>query len=89
MLTAEMPPFAAPPGQVDEMLREQLVVTKQKAAVEALVTELRAKAQPVVHAELLERVVLPEPERLGIPEGFPAAPSDPREPPKVVAPDRY
>jgi len=89
MFTGEMPPYAAPPAQVDEMLREQLVVDKQGAALEALVSQLRAKAQPSVHTELIDRVVLPEVEPLGIPEGFPAAPPDPREPPKLVAPDRY
>jgi parvulin-like peptidyl-prolyl isomerase len=89
MLTAEMPPFAAPAGQVDETVREQLVAEKQAAAVEALVAGLRNQAQPVVHAELLDRIVLPEAQPLGIPEGFPAAPPDPRESPKLIAPDRY
>ena len=89
MLTGEMPAYTAPPEQVDEVLREELVQTKQKAALESLVKELSAKAQPVVHAELLGQVVLPEIQPLGIPEGFPAAPPDPRVPPKTIAPDRY
>jgi hypothetical protein len=89
MLTGEMAAYTAPPGQVDELLREGLLQTKQKAALEALVKELSAKAQPVVHAELIGQVVLPEIAPLGIPEGFPAAPPDPRVPPKTIAPDRY
>ena len=89
MLTGEMPPFVAPPGQVDDALREQLVSQKQNAALEALVTQLRNASPPVVHPELVDQIVLPEAEPLGIPEGFPAAPPDPREPPKLVAPDRY
>lgn len=89
MFTGEMPAYAAPPGQIDEVLREELAQTKQQAALETLVKELSAKAQPVVHAELLGQVVLPEVAPLGIPEGFPAAPPDPRAPPKLIAPDRY
>ena len=89
MFTGEMPAFVMPPAQVDELVREELASTKQKAALEALVKELSAKTPPVVHAELIGQVVLPEVEPLGIPEGFPAAPPDPRQPLKTIAPDRY
>jgi hypothetical protein len=42
-----------------------------------------------VHPELIGSIVLPDAEPPGIPEGFPAAPADPREPPKIVEPDKY
>jgi len=59
MLTGEMPAFTAPAGQVDDTLREQLLSQKQNAALEALVAQLRSQSQPQVHAELIERIVLP------------------------------
>ena len=87
MLTGEMPAFEMPRAEADERLREQLAKQLSEAKLEALVTELREKHKPVVHGSLLDLIVIPPAEPTNIPSGFPAAPPDPREPPKVVEPD--
>jgi peptidyl-prolyl cis-trans isomerase C len=89
MFTGELKAFATPPAEQDERLRELLVPELQKTALEAWVGQLSAEYKPVVHPELIDKIVLPAPEPPGIPEGFPAAPPDPREPPKLVEPDKY
>lgn len=87
MLTGEMPSFETPRAQVEEHIREQLLKTRSEAKLDGLVAELQAQYKPVVHAELVDLVQMPQPEPTQIPAGFPAAPPDPREPPKVVEPD--
>lgn len=89
MLTGELKPIDTPAAERDERLRDLLVPELQKAALERWVEQLMAERKPVVHPELIDRIVLPDAEPPGIPEGFPAAPRDPREPPKVVEPDKY
>jgi parvulin-like peptidyl-prolyl isomerase len=87
MLTGEMPAFETTRAEADERLREQLAKEQGTAKFEALVAELREQHKPVVHAELVDLIVLPPAEPTQIPSGFPAAPPDPREPPKLVEPD--
>jgi len=87
MLTGEMPASETTRAEADERLREQLAKDQSTAKLEALVAELREQHKPVVHAELVDLIVLPPAEPTQIPSGFPAAPSDPREPPKIVEPD--
>ena len=87
MLTGEMPAFETARDEAEERLREQLAKEQSAAKLEALVSDLRAEHKPVVHAELLDLIVMPPVEPAQIPSGFPAAPPDPREPPRLVEPD--
>lgn len=89
MWTGEMKAYAMPAAEAEEIVREKLRISGQNAALEVWLNELRAQLKPVMHPELVDSVVLPQNELSGIPEGFPAAPPDPREPPKVVEPDKY
>jgi peptidyl-prolyl cis-trans isomerase C len=89
MFTGEMPAAEKPRDEVDAELREQLAKQQEKSALEALVAELRAQVKPEVHPELVDAVELPPGEPLDIPEGFAAAPPDPREPLVQIQPDKY
>lgn len=87
MLTGEMPAFETKRAEVDERIREQLAKAQGADKVNALITELRAKYKPEVNEALVDLVTMPPSEPSQIPSGFPAAPPDPREPPKIVEPD--
>ena len=87
MLTGEMPASETPRAEANERLREQLAKEQSAGKLESLVAELHAKHKPVVHASLVDLIVLPSAEPTHIPSGFPAAPPDPREPPRMVEPD--
>lgn len=87
MLTGEMAAAETPRAEADERLREQLAKQRSADTLEAAIAELREQHKPVVHAELVDLIVLPPAQPTNIPSGFPAAPPDPREPPKIVEPD--
>ena len=87
MFTGEMPASEMSRAQADARLREQLAGAQSAAKLVALIAELRDKHKPVVHASLIDSIQLPTAEPTQIPSGFPAAPPDPREPPKLVEPD--
>lgn len=89
MFTGEMQAVETPKRAADELIREDLSKTQSAAKMEELMTELREKYKPVVHPSLIEHVVLPPAEPSAIPSGFSAAPPDPREPPKMIAPDAF
>jgi peptidyl-prolyl cis-trans isomerase C len=95
MLTGVMPAFAPSVAQMDDEARERLVATGQRERLDALIKELEAEYKPAVHAELLDSIQLPSDttgataQLASIPEGFPAYPPDPREPPKLVEPDGF
>jgi peptidyl-prolyl cis-trans isomerase C len=89
MLTGEMPPVNKPRAEIDAELRETLARHARDKAVSALIDKLRADASPQVHPELIDAIQLaPAPPR-GIPEGFPATPRDPRQPPRMLKPDKF
>ena len=87
MLTGEMPALQTARAEVDQRLREQLAKDQSAAKLEALVATLREQHRPVVQAGLVDLIVMPPAEPAQIPSGFPAAPPDPREPPRMVEPD--
>jgi peptidyl-prolyl cis-trans isomerase C len=89
MLTGEQPAVTKSLKQVEGELREELAAQKQAAALEALVQRLRAEHPAELHPEGLDSIVLDTNERSDIPQGFPAAPADPRAAPKLVKPDAY
>jgi hypothetical protein len=95
MLTGVMPAYAPPVAQMDDEARERLVASGQQEKLAALLKELEAEYKLAVHYELLESIQLPTDTTAataqlgGIPEGFPAYPPDPREPPKLVEPDGF
>jgi peptidyl-prolyl cis-trans isomerase C len=89
MLTGEMPALAKPRAAIEAVLRERLVEAARNQAIEQLVSRLRAQLQPQVHAELLAAIQLDPGAASDIPQGFPAAPVDPREPPHLLEPDVY
>jgi len=90
MLTGLQPSFTMKPAEVDERVREQLAAAQQMSKLAELEGGLRAEHKPVVHAELVDQIVLPpasQDDSAGIPQGFPAFPPDPREPPRLIEPD--
>jgi parvulin-like peptidyl-prolyl isomerase len=89
MFTGEVPPFTKTRAQAEPELREKLAVQLTQRALEAFVAELRAKYSPEVHPELVDAVVLPPAAPLDMPEGFAAAPPDPRAPPIQIEPDGF
>ena len=88
MWTGEMKAFRMKQDDIDETLSEKLAGEKGNAALEAFVASLREKLKPSVHPELLDEIDVGDTQPLGIREGFPAAPPDPRERPKILAPDK-
>ncbi|HKP56744.1 MAG TPA: peptidyl-prolyl cis-trans isomerase [Polyangiales bacterium] len=89
MLTGEMAAASKPRLMIEGELREQLVKQREAQALDALVAELRTQLKPEVHPELVDAIELPPGEPLDIPEGFAAAPPDPRQPLVQVQPDNY
>jgi peptidyl-prolyl cis-trans isomerase C len=89
MFTGEMKAVETPRRAVDELIREELSKTQGATKYDALMAELRDKYKPVVHTDLIDHIVMPPREPSAIPSGFSAAPPDPREPPKMIAPDAF
>jgi hypothetical protein len=91
MLTAERPAMHRSLAEVGQSIREELAETEQVKAFDALLESLRTQYSPEVKPELLSQIVLPSgsDDVQDIPQGFPAAPNDPRAPPKLVKPDAY
>jgi len=87
MFTGEIPPFTKTRAQAEPELRQKLALQLTQRALETFVTELRAKYSPEVHPELIDAVVLPPAAPLDMPEGFAAAPPDPRARPVQLEPD--
>jgi peptidyl-prolyl cis-trans isomerase C len=87
MYTGQMPPFGKSLAEAEPELRAKLAITLTQRALEKFVSELRAKYAPEVHPELVDLVELPPAKPLDMPEGFAAAPPDPRAPPVQVEPD--
>jgi PPIC-type PPIASE domain len=89
MLTGEMEARESSLADMAGEIREQLAQQRTQAARDALLAQLREQKKPEVHAELVDAIVLETGPDLDIPQGFPAAPRDPREPAKLKAPDKY
>lgn len=87
MLTGEMPEIAKSFAELEPVLREQLAAQKEKRALDALLQELRTTHRVEVSPELVDAIVLPPPQSRDMPEGFAAAPPDPRAPPVFLEPD--
>jgi peptidyl-prolyl cis-trans isomerase C len=87
MWTGEMKPLVKPRAEVEPKLRQKLSIELSKRAIEKFEDELLAKYAPEVHPELVDAITLPPAVPLDIPEGFAAAPPDPRAPPIQIAPD--
>lgn len=89
MLTGLQPALVQPLTLVEPEIRERLALALQVEAIDRLAAELRAKYAPEVHPDLLDAIEPYVQVSSGIPEGFPAAPPDPRAKPKLMPPDRY
>lgn len=87
MFTGQMPPFNKPLAAADPELRVKLAVVLTQQALEKFVNELRTTYAPEIHPELVDQVVLPPATPLDMPEGFAAAPPDPRAPPVQIEGD--
>jgi peptidyl-prolyl cis-trans isomerase C len=87
MFTGEMAPFSKSRAAAEPELREKLAIQLTQSALDKFVAELHAKYAPEIHPELIDAVVLPPAAPLDIPEGFAAAPPDPRAPPIQLEPD--
>jgi parvulin-like peptidyl-prolyl isomerase len=80
MFTGQMPPFTKTRAQAEPELRVKQSMQLTVRALDNFVAELKAKYAPEIHSELVDAVVLPPAEPLDMPEGFAAAPPDPRAP---------
>lgn len=89
MLTGEMAAVTPKRAAIEAKLREELAQAQRQRDLEALLAQLRAEAKPEIHPELLDQIVLPPITPLDYPQGFAAAPPDPRAPPRLVPPDEY
>jgi hypothetical protein len=89
MFTGEMPALAQSLADVEDALRAELAEKRATEAQEALVAELRAQWKPEVHPERIDAITLPPGKPLDQPQGFPAAPPDPRAAARVVEPDGF
>jgi hypothetical protein len=89
MLTGEMPAMLKPFAKAERGLRERMAEERQARALDDLLAALRKERAPELHAELADAIVLEPAKPLDIPEGFDAAPPDPRAPPRLVKPDEY
>lgn len=87
MFTGEMAPFTKSRAEAEPELREKLAIQLTQRALEKFVAELRAKHAPEIHPESIDAIVLPNSPPLDMPEGFAAAPPDPRAPPIQIGPD--
>jgi hypothetical protein len=87
MYTGQMAPFGKSLAAAEPELRAKLAIVLTQRALEKFVAELRAKYAPEVHPELVDLVELPPAQPLDMPEGFAAAPPDPRSAPIQVEPD--
>lgn len=89
MLTGEMPGIEPRLADLEEQLRQELAEQRFVKAQEDLLARLRQEIAPEVHAELVSAIALEAVGPLDQPQGFPAAPPDPRAAPKVVEPDGF
>jgi hypothetical protein len=89
MLTGEMPALAQKLADVEDALRAELAEKRSTEAQEALVAELREQWKPEVHPERIDAITLPPGKPLDQPQGFPAAPPDPRAASRFVEPDGF
>jgi parvulin-like peptidyl-prolyl isomerase len=87
MLTGETPALPQEFAGVEDALRAQLAELRTAEAQEALLVQLRERWQPEVHPERIDAIQLEPARRLDQPQGFPAAPPDPRAASQVVEPD--
>jgi peptidyl-prolyl cis-trans isomerase C len=87
MFTGEMAPFTKSRAEAEPELREKRALQLTQIALDKFVAELHAKYAPEIQPELIDAVVLPAAAPLDIPEGFAAAPPDPRAPPIQIEPD--
>lgn len=87
MLTGELKAITKTRADVEGELREKLAAEKSQRETEALISQLREKYALEVHPELLDAIQLPPITPTDIPEGFAAAPPDPRAPPVILEPD--
>ena len=87
MLTGEMSQVKKSFAELEPVLREQLAAQHAQRASDALLAELRDQYELEVHPELIDAIQLPKMEPRDMPEGFAAAPPDPRAPPIRIEPD--
>jgi peptidyl-prolyl cis-trans isomerase C len=87
MLTGEMPALDKKLADVEAEIRAELSAQRMREAQEALVVRLREQWKPELHPERMDAIELEPAKPLGLPQGFPAAPPDPRAPARIVEPD--
>jgi hypothetical protein len=87
MLTAQMPAKIPTLDRVRAKIVDLLTERTRAQRLDALIARLRAERPIEVHPELVDAVVLPAALPQDMPAGFPAAPADPRVPPKEMEPD--
>jgi hypothetical protein len=87
MFTGETPALTQDFAAVEDALRAELAERRAAEAQDALAIQLREQWKPEVHPERIDAIQLEPARRLDQPQGFPAAPPDPRAAPRVVEPD--
>jgi peptidyl-prolyl cis-trans isomerase C len=89
MLTGEMPALEQKVDEVEDQIRAELAEQRLTEAQEALLVTLREQWKTEVHPERMDAIELEPGKPLDQPQGFPAAPRDPRAPAGVVEPDGF
>lgn len=89
MLTGEMPAVEPRLADVEAPIREEIAKQRLLDAQTALLQKLKDEWKPELHPERMNAVQLDATPPLDQPHGFPAAPPDPRAPPRFIEPDGY
>lgn len=87
LVTGEIPAIEPTLVALEPELREQLRKDRLVRAFDALIEQLRGRIPIETRPDLLQAIELDPPAQPDIPQGFPAAPADPRRPDLAVEDD--
>jgi hypothetical protein len=89
LLTGDMPAQEPSLADMDETVRAELAQQRHEEARRALTATLEKQWKPEVHPERMAPIQIEVGEPADLPQGFPAAPPDPRAPARIVEPDDF
>jgi peptidyl-prolyl cis-trans isomerase D len=89
LLTGEDPAVEYSFAKVEDTVRAELAQQRHEEARRALVATLEQQWKPEVHPERMAAIQIDVGPPLDQPQGFPAAPPDPRAPARIVEPDGF
>jgi hypothetical protein len=89
MVTGDMRAQEPSLADIEETVRAELALQRHEEARRALITALERQWKPEVHPERMAAIRIEVGEPADQPQGFPAAPPDPRAPVRIVEPDAF